>query len=859
MANEEMTAVFEDVLESNMQQEESSSEEEVLRNDIEDIIPSLTEEVQGEKFFFTPDETQDKKEETDVTETGFLSEIQREVEFQYTAHLEDYGWLEAVANGDIAGKPGQGKHLEAFCINSGNIDGIKIQYASRVQGEDWQTYVSDNELSGSIGKRKGIEAVRINISGNGTEKYNVYYSVYVHGIGWLDWACNGEAAGVYAGCSSYIEAIKVTIREKEDGAPGIVKKPYLEQGEAFEDTWLEYTACDNNGVWSYSKEKDGVCGSIEGSSFLEAIKIDLEQENYFNSVLSYRVHMQDYGWLNAVESGSVSGIPGEGRRVEALEINLTGDISNVYNIYYRAYVDEAGWLGWAANGETAGSVGISRAIKAYQIILRAKGEDAPDSNGKPSVIYELENKDSASADRLIEIALGEVGYKAAEGSETKYGRWYGENIGGTYHYTAPWCAMFISWCGEQAGISREVLYANSSTVNMKNWYEKRGQWRNKGDYIPLKGDMIFFKYPGNSNVVNHVGIVISSENGKVITVEGNYNNGVYTVIHDLNDGKIVGYGLPEYGDNGTVEEPDKFSVGYQACVIDSGWGMEVYDGSTCGNQDKDEKLEALKIQIYNQNAEGEIQYRTHIQYAGWTDWVSGGSISGMVSSGFQMEAIEIRLTGKLEELYDIYYRVYVQDYGWLDWAKNSLPAGTEGHSKQIKALEIKTVGKGEAAPGHIRNPYYGNVQIHYQTHVQYIGWQNYVDNGELSGTTGRSFRLEAFKVKLSNNTHLEGNVVYAAHVQDHGWQEWVTEQQVAGSEGEARRLEAVQIKLTEQLDELYDIYYRVHIQDYGWLDWAKNGEKAGSEGLSKRLEGLEIMLVYKGESAPGQTNRPYIK
>lgn len=57
----------------------------------------------------------------------------------------------------------------------------------------------------------------------------------------------------------------------------------------------------------------------------------------------------------------------------------------------------------------------------------------------------------------------------------------------------------------------------------------------------------------------------------------------------------------------------------------------------------------------------------------------------------------------------------------------------------------------------------------------------------------------------------------------------------------------------------YDVYYRVHAQSYGWLDWAKNGDAAGTEGLSKRLEGIEIVLVPKGGTAPGSTNRPFVK
>ena len=71
-------------------------------------------------------------------------------------------------------------------------------------------------------------------------------------------------------------------------------------------------------------------------------------------------------------------------------------------------------------------------------------------------------------------------------------------------------------------------------------------------------------------------------------------------------------------------------------------------------------------------------------------------------------------------------------------------------------------------------------------------------------------------------------ISYRAHVQDIGWQEYVSDDEMSGTSGQSKRLEAIQIKLTGQTAEKYDIYYRVHCQDFGWLGWAKNGEASGS-------------------------------
>ena len=147
--------------------------------------------------------------------------------------------------------------------------------------------------------------------------------------------------------------------------------------------------------------------------------------------------------------------------------------------------------------------------------------------------------------------------------------------------------------------------------------------------------------------------------------------------------------------------------------------------------------------------------------------------------------------------------------------------------------------------------------VNYSTHVQDIGWQGYVKDGSTAGTTGQSKRLEAIRIKLSNNTSYKGTIQYQTHIQDIGWQGWKMNDDTSGTSGQSKRLEAIRIKLTDELAENYDIYYRVHAQEFGWLGWAKNGESAGTAGYSYRLEAIEVKLVEKGGKAPGSTQDAY--
>lgn len=55
--------------------------------------------------------------------------------------------------------------------------------------------------------------------------------------------------------------------------------------------------------------------------------------------------------------------------------------------------------------------------------------------------------------------------------------------------------------------------------------------------------------------------------------------------------------------------------------------------------------------------------------------------------------MKIKLTGELAEHYDIYYRAHVSNIGWQNWVKNDEIAGTTGKSLPIEAVQIKLVEK----------------------------------------------------------------------------------------------------------------------------------------------------------------------
>ena len=312
-------------------------------------------------------------------------------------------------------------------------------------------------------------------------------------------------------------------------------------------------------------------------------------------------------------------------------------------------------------------------------------------------------------------------------------------------------------------------------------------------------------------------------------------------------------------------EPTK--IYYETHVQTYGWQDYVHDEEISGTTGEAKRLEGIKIRLIDQEYKGSIEYRTHIQTYGWEDgFKKNGEMSGTSGEAKRLEAIEIKLTGEIANHYDIYYRVHAQKFGWLGWARNGEASGTAGFAYRLEAIEIRLIEKGKTFSEYGKEESFKEkklTKVLYTTHVEKIGWQDYVKDGEMAGTSGEAKRLEGIKIKLVDAEY-SGNIEYKTHIQKNGWEKnFKKNDEMSGTEGEAKRLEAIKIRLTGEMAEHYDIYYRVHAQSYGWLGWAKNGESAGTAGLAKRLEGIEIILVPKGEDPPIRENqndeRPFIE
>lgn len=224
---------------------------------------------------------------------------------------------------------------------------------------------------------------------------------------------------------------------------------------------------------------------------------------------------------------------------------------------------------------------------------------------------------------IVNIAASQIGYResgsnsnlsgtATSGSDhTEYGRWYG--------LQDMWCQMFVSFCASLAGVPETIIPKTASTVTALNFFRSAGRAYSRatvaaGGYTPQAGDLVYFRFPHNQNITNHVGIVTGYRNGILSTIEGNTSAGdgsgdtgyVRAKSYSISSTYIVYICSPDYPDPPETDHvPGVYAVKATALNVRSGpgtsyarigslangaevrvtgfrggWGQITYDGKT---------------------------------------------------------------------------------------------------------------------------------------------------------------------------------------------------------------------------------------------------------------------------------------
>lgn len=137
----------------------------------------------------------------------------------------------------------------------------------------------------------------------------------------------------------------------------------------------------------------------------------------------------------------------------------------------------------------------------------------------------------AVSDNFVQVAEDEVGtkYEMVNFSwdnyyikdNCKYNEWFRDAYYGgvrgwfkseedkrEYPHRTMWCATFVCWCANQAGVSDSEIPFSANVNDIQKWYNDKGSYQSGLVYVPKRGDLIFFH---NGNQYYHIGIVKSVE------------------------------------------------------------------------------------------------------------------------------------------------------------------------------------------------------------------------------------------------------------------------------------------------------------------------------------------------------------
>ena len=119
--------------------------------------------------------------------------------------------------------------------------------------------------------------------------------------------------------------------------------------------------------------------------------------------------------------------------------------------------------------------------------------------------------EQGTAERLIEIALAEVGYieESVPENKTKYQK-----------ANQAWCGAFVNWCGKKSGVTLPNCVYTPAGADA---FKKLKSWLEGEDCMPQPGDIVVFDFPADGvDRISHVGIVVKDTgDGTVTCVEGN--------------------------------------------------------------------------------------------------------------------------------------------------------------------------------------------------------------------------------------------------------------------------------------------------------------------------------------------------
>lgn len=371
-----------------------------------------------------------------------------------------------------------------------------VEYRACSENSGWFDWVRNKETAGDIAKGEKLQVVKMILTD--TNKGGIEYKTYVLGQGWQKNATNGDASGGTAG----IQGIKVSLF-------GDIKGQYS----------VRYRVHMMNGDWTEWVKDGALAGATSGTTVIdayEAVLAEKEGAEVVTDAVDYSKDLPTSDGIVASESKSTEVVANNDNTAQ--QQNTAADNPQQVVTTNQTTVTE-------------GTIDTTQNTQQTQVA----------DNAVPTAAQA--DQPNELAQKLVDIAKKEIGYKQDSTGWTKYGQWWSEKVGDSAFAKAKWSSIFLAWCGNQIGLEDEKYGYYACSDYWITWFKNNNAYHEVKDYTPLVGDMIFFDYDKDGES-DHNGLVETVNGSKVICIEGNVEGETKECEYELTDETIKGYGTP---------------------------------------------------------------------------------------------------------------------------------------------------------------------------------------------------------------------------------------------------------------------------------------------------------------------------
>lgn len=385
-----------------------------------------------------------------------------------------------------------------------------VEYRACSENSGWFDWVRNKETAGDITKGEKLQVVKMILTD--TNKGGIEYKTYALGQGWQENATNGDASGSTAG----IQGIKVSLF-------GDIKGQYS----------VKYRVHMMNGDWTEWVKDGALAGVTSGTTVIdayEAVLAEKEGTEVVTDAVDYSKDLPASDGIVASESKSTE--------VVANNDNIAQQQTTVADNSQQSTTNQATATDNSQQSETTNQTTVTEGtVNSTDNTQQTTVVD----NAVPTAAQTDQSNELAQ--KLVDVAKKEIGYKQDSTGWTKYGQWWSEKVGDSAFAKAKWSSMFLAWCGNQVGLEDEKYGYYACSDYWITWFKNNNSYHEVKDYTPLAGDMIFFDYDKDGKS-DHNGLVETVNGSKVICIEGNVEGETKECEYELTDETIKGYGTP---------------------------------------------------------------------------------------------------------------------------------------------------------------------------------------------------------------------------------------------------------------------------------------------------------------------------